>query len=302
VVGERSMGKGSAQRLRRLGERDVARMTTALLQSPKGRSLNAALDPDVAVPLPGLGRLGRLLVEKGVFFDFASLWCERHPDLVQRASLLGKEPRSLADTRRLQQEVTGQIRDTRDQIWADFVTFLTLPQPVTKSSISANASPPFLRSEDAHDARLKELAASLERQGLSAAAASVRGAREAEEADLQRMLSLRSSGVEMRLHEAILSRFISADARLLFKLGQDPVLSAALQALSNAERYTSILSHPPSSSSSSMTYGTGALGGAARSEAFEGGGGVFVEGYQETGFCLNGQTCNAQEYVYLQLL
>ena len=197
--------------------------TTALLQSPKGRSLYAAPDPDVAVPLPGLGRLGRLLVEKGVFFDFASLWCERHPDLVQRASLLGKEPRSLADTRRLQQEVTGQIRDTRDQIWADFVTFLTLPQPVTKSSISANASPPFLRSEDAHDARLKELAASLERQGLSAAAASVRGAREAEEADLQRMLSLRSSGVEMRLHEAILSRFISADARLLFKLGQDPV-------------------------------------------------------------------------------
>jgi hypothetical protein len=78
-----------------------------------------------------------------------------------------------------------------------------------------------------------------------------------------------------------------------------------------------------------MTYGTGALGGEARPEAFGGGGGGgliqstrieqgaggggkegeaggggggFVEGYEETGFCLNGQTCNAQEYVYLQLL
>jgi len=81
-----------------------------------------------------------------------------------------------------------------------------------------------------------------------------------------------------------------------------------------------------------MTYGTGSLGGEARPEAFgiqggEGGGliqststkqgagagggkggeagaggGGFVEGYEETGFCLNGQTCNAQEYVYLQLL
>ena len=69
-----------------------------------------------------------------------------------------------------------------------------------------------------------------------------------------------------------------------------------------------------------MMYGAEALGGEARPEAFEGGGGGgliqsksseqgtggggggSVEGYEETGFCLNGQTCNSQEYIYLQLL
>jgi hypothetical protein len=50
--------------------------------------------------------------------------------------------------------------------------------------------------------------------GLSAAAASVRGAREAEETDLQRLLSLRSSGVESRLLEAILSRCVCACVRV----------------------------------------------------------------------------------------
>ena len=41
------------------------------------------VDPEIAVVETLQGRIKRLLVTKGVFFDFASRWCSEHPILVQ---------------------------------------------------------------------------------------------------------------------------------------------------------------------------------------------------------------------------
>jgi hypothetical protein len=110
------------------------------------------VDPDIAVVEALQGRIERLLVTKGVFFDFASQWCREHPLIVQRMSseLLarGDPPASatspatttvrdpapqvpgaeeeIGDTR----GVTRLIQQEADRIWADFSAYMsdTTPQ------------------------------------------------------------------------------------------------------------------------------------------------------------------------------
>jgi hypothetical protein len=91
---------------------------------------------------------------------------------------------------------------------------------------------------------------------------------------------------------------VDSQTRLLFKLERDPVLAAAVRAVSDPEEYLRLLSRSPLS----PEVGEGGRGG-GMSQGKEGSKtGGEVEGFDSKGFCLAGQTCDKNEFVYLQVL
>jgi len=174
--------------------------------------------PDMRVEAKPLGELERSLFQRGVFFQFASIWLEGHkgsPQAQEKMLVSGQEEAyrefvRFAKDRVLDKDATAAVQDLR----------LARQLKTLEAELGGSAMD---RSRSAKE--LKVLMEVLVKEELA-------------------QFTTQKDAILQDMREAVLGRLTSPSARLLSILGSDPQVTAALDLAEDLQKYSAILDPP----------------------------------------------------------